>query len=171
MSSVRGIHHPEADFLLVGVFLEDFHLASPRRGAFQHQLVNVHLDKVGKHGPVVTCEEHIFPPAPVAAADVDTGLDSGDSLRGLVHQPHRKLKFVGGVPAVRQGSTHEGLGAFLSEDHLAEDGFVQLNEVAALITQGDYLFPENGHNVAAKSSGSGYTWSERPSNQLERVNI
>ena len=145
-----GIHHSETDFHLVAVFLEDVHLPGTGRGTLQHELVDVHLGKIGKHRPVVAGEQHVFPTAPVAAADVDTGLDARDALQRLVHQPDRELQLVGWVAAVGQGGAHERLGVFLAEHHLAEDGLVQLNEIAALVAQSDYLFPKDGHDVVGE---------------------
>ena len=73
-----------------------------------------------------------------------------DALRGLVDQPHRKLQLPGGVSSVGQRSAHERPGALLAEHNLAEDGLVQLHEVAALVAQGDDFVPEDSDDVGCQ---------------------
>ena len=50
-------------------------------------------------GAVVALEQDFLFAAPVAAADVDAGLDAVYAFQGLVHQANRHLQLVGWVAA------------------------------------------------------------------------
>ena len=73
----------------------------------------------------------------------------------LVHEPYGELQLPGGVAAVGQRSAHERAGALLAEHHLAQDGLVELDEVAALVAQRDDLVSEDGHHVRRQVVGVG----------------
>lgn len=94
------IHHTEADFLFVFVFLENFQLAGARRGEFQNELMNVHLHEIRQHGAVISFEQDFFLAAPIAAANVDAKADAVNAGGGFVHQANGEFEFVSGIAAI-----------------------------------------------------------------------
>jgi hypothetical protein len=97
---------------------------------------------------IVTCQQYLLRPAPVAAAYVKARPCSLHSLNHPVQKLGSVFQFRTRIPAGREGRSHEGPPfVLLGEDNFGQHRFIELHKLTSFTDEVKQLLPEDLHDI------------------------